>query len=53
MRLEVFCEDRLGLTRELLDLLVLRSIDLRGIEIDPVGEFTSILPKLNLIPSVA
>ena len=24
MRLEVFCEDRLGLTRELLDLLVLR-----------------------------
>lgn len=37
MRLEVFCEDRLGLTRELLDLLVLHSIDLRGIEIDPVG----------------
>lgn len=37
MRLEVICEDRLGLTRELLDLLVLRSIDLRGIEIDPVG----------------
>ncbi len=37
MRLEVFCEDRLGLARELLDLLVLRSIDLRGIEIDPVG----------------
>lgn len=33
MRLEVFCEDRLGLARELLDLLVLRSIDLRGIEI--------------------
>ncbi|WP_312946948.1 transcriptional regulator TyrR [Superficieibacter sp.] len=37
MRLEVFCEDRLGLARELLDLLVLRGIDLRGIEIDPVG----------------
>jgi len=37
MRLEVFCEDRLGLTRELLDLLVLRSIDLRGIDIDPIG----------------
>ncbi|HCC12995.1 MAG TPA: transcriptional regulator TyrR, partial [Atlantibacter hermannii] len=37
MRLEVFCEDRIGLTRELLDLLVLRSIDLRGIEIDPIG----------------
>jgi transcriptional regulator of aroF, aroG, tyrA and aromatic amino acid transport len=38
MRLEVFCKDRLGLTRELLDLLVLRSIDLRGIEIDPIGK---------------
>lgn len=37
MRLEVFCEDRIGLTRELLDLLVLRHIDLRGIEIDPAG----------------
>ncbi len=37
MRLEVFCKDRLGLARELLDLLVLRGIDLRGIEIDPIG----------------
>jgi len=37
MRLEVFCQDRLGLTRELLDLLVERSIDLRGIEIAPIG----------------
>ncbi|KAA9001990.1 transcriptional regulator TyrR [Affinibrenneria salicis] len=37
MRLEVFCQDRFGLTRELLDLLVLRGIDLRGIEIDPAG----------------
>ncbi len=37
MRLEVFCEDRLSITRELLDLLVLRGIDLRGIEIDPIG----------------
>ncbi|MDP5253496.1 MULTISPECIES: transcriptional regulator TyrR [unclassified Vibrio] len=37
MRLEVICEDRLGLTRELLDLLVARAIDLRGIEIDQVG----------------
>lgn len=37
MRLEVFCEDRIGLTRELLDLLVSHRIDLRGIEIDPVG----------------
>lgn len=37
MRLEVFCEDRLGLTRELLDILVARNIDLRGIEIDVSG----------------
>ncbi|MBY6199191.1 transcriptional regulator TyrR [Vibrio hangzhouensis] len=37
MRLEVFCEDRLGLTRELLDILASNSIDLRGIEIDTSG----------------
>lgn len=37
MRLEVFCEDRIGLTRELLDLLAARNIDLRGIEIDTIG----------------
>lgn len=37
MRLEVFCEDRLGLTRELLDILVSKNIDLRGIEIDISG----------------
>ncbi|MFP1721628.1 transcriptional regulator TyrR [Lonsdalea quercina] len=37
MRLEVFCKDRMGLTRELLDLLVLRNIDLRGIEIAAAG----------------
>ncbi|KLV09012.1 transcriptional regulator [Photobacterium aquae] len=37
MRLQVFCEDRLGITRELLDILASRQIDLRGIEIDRVG----------------
>ncbi|WED20557.1 transcriptional regulator TyrR [Vibrio sp. JC009] len=37
MRLEVLCEDRLGLTRELLDILASMNIDLRGIEIDVVG----------------
>ncbi|WP_272668513.1 transcriptional regulator TyrR [Providencia sp. PROV145] len=35
MRLEVTCQDRIGLTRELLDLLVLQHIDLKGIEISP------------------
>ncbi|MZD42529.1 transcriptional regulator TyrR, partial [Salmonella enterica subsp. enterica serovar Typhimurium] len=64
MRLEVFCEDRLGLTRELLDLLVRRSIDLRGIEIDPVGRmylnfstlefnaFSSLMAEIRRIPGV-
>ncbi|KGY12187.1 transcriptional regulator [Vibrio tubiashii] len=37
MRLEVICEDRLGLTRELLDILASKNIDLRGIEIDVSG----------------
>ncbi len=37
MRLEVICEDRLGLTRELLDILASKNIDLRGIEIDVIG----------------
>jgi transcriptional regulator of aromatic amino acid metabolism len=53
MRLEVFCEDRLGLTRELLDLLVLRGIDLRGIDIDPLAEFISILPSWSSPASAA
>ncbi len=37
MRLEVLCEDRVGLTGELLELLASRNIDLRGIEIDISG----------------
>lgn len=64
MRLVVFCEDRLGLTRELLDLLVLRGIDLRGIEIDPVGRiylnfeeiefttFSNLMAEIRRIASV-
>ncbi|SQC92408.1 Transcriptional regulatory protein tyrR [Cedecea neteri] len=64
MRLEVFCQDRLGLTRELLDLLVLRGIDLRGIEIDPIGRiylnfssldfesFSSLMAEIRRIPTL-
>ena len=64
MRLEVFCQDRLGLTRELLDLLVERSIDLRGIEIAPIGriylnfspvefdQFSQLMAEIRRIPSV-
>lgn len=37
MRLQVFCEDRVGITRELLDILTAQQIDLRGIEIDRIG----------------
>lgn len=37
MRLEVLCQDRLGLTRELLDILVSKNIDLRGIELSSRG----------------
>ena len=37
MRLQVNCEDRLGMTRELLDILTSQQIDLRGIEIDRIG----------------
>lgn len=37
MRLEVACQDRLGLVREILDLLVSRTINLRGIEVVATG----------------
>ncbi|MFU9136164.1 transcriptional regulator TyrR [Erwinia tasmaniensis] len=64
MRLEVFCQDRLGLTRELLDLLVDRNIDLRGIEIASIGRiylnfspvefesFSQLMAEIRRIPSV-
>lgn len=65
MRLEVCCEDRIGLTRELLDRLVLRGIDLRGIEIVPAGriylnfatlpfeEFRALMVEIRHIPGVS
>ncbi|WP_086984224.1 transcriptional regulator TyrR [Vibrio aphrogenes] len=37
MRLEVQCQDRIGLTRELLDILASKNIDLRGIELSTHG----------------
>lgn len=64
MRLEVICQDRLGLARELLDLLVSRGIDLRGIEIDPSGRillnvstlaintFRALMAEIRRIPGV-
>lgn len=48
MRLEVFCEDRLGLTRELLDLLVLEALIYAVLRLTPLGESTSILLNWSL-----
>lgn len=47
MRLKVTCEDRLGMTRELLDILVEHQIDLRGIEIDTSGIIYLNFPTLD------
>ncbi|GLO61032.1 transcriptional regulator [Vibrio sp. MACH09] len=47
MRLEVLCEDRLGLTRELLDTLASMNIDLRGIEIDVIGIIYLNCPEID------
>ncbi len=47
MRLEVICQDRLGLTRELLDILVAKQIDLRGIELNQQGKMYLNCPDLE------
>ncbi len=64
VRLEVLCEDRLGLTRELLDILASKNIDLRGIEIDVIGiiylncpeidfdVFSELMAQIRRIPGV-
>ncbi|MBA2814409.1 transcriptional regulator TyrR [Candidatus Pantoea persica] len=65
MSLEVFCQDRIGLARELLDLLVARNIDLRGIEIAALGriylnfssalefdQFSSLMAEIRRTPGV-
>ena len=38
MRLYIRCDERLGICAEILDILVNHEIDLRGIEINPIGE---------------
>lgn len=64
MRLEIFCKDRQGLVRELLDLLVARNIDLYGIEIVALErlylrfsaiafeEFSSLMAEIRRTPGV-
>lgn len=46
MRLEISCKDRLGITQDVLDILVRHEIDLRGIDIDPVGKIFLNFPEL-------
>ncbi len=64
VRLEVQCKDRLGLTRELLDILASQNIDLRDIEIEKTGliylnfpevefdEFSQLMAKIRRIEGV-
>jgi transcriptional regulator of aroF, aroG, tyrA and aromatic amino acid transport len=47
MRLEISCQDRLGIAQDVLDILVTKEIDLRGIEIDPVGKIFLNFPNIE------
>ncbi|WP_027709786.1 transcriptional regulator TyrR [Zooshikella ganghwensis] len=46
MRLEILCQDRLGIAQEVLNILALHQISLRGIEVDLVGIIYLNLPDL-------
>lgn len=64
MRLEISCQDRLGITQDVLDILVAHNIDLRGIEIDEGGkiflnfpniefkDFQHLMPKIRRISGI-
>ena len=65
MRLEIHCQDRVGIAQEVLNILVHFQIDLRGIEVDPelgrmfvafpsVGfeKFQELMAKIRRIPGV-
>ncbi|AXR05808.1 transcriptional regulator TyrR [Salinimonas sediminis] len=64
MRLEISCQDRLGITQDVLDILVAHEIDLRGIEIDVGGkiflnfpniefaDFQHLMPKIRRIDGI-
>lgn len=47
MRLEIICQDRLGITQDVLDILVNYAIDLRGIEIDIAGKIFLNFPNIE------
>jgi transcriptional regulator of aroF, aroG, tyrA and aromatic amino acid transport len=64
MRLEISCEDRMGITQDVLDVMNEYDIDLRGIEIDEQGKlfldfptiefsnFQDLMPKLRRIKGI-
>ena len=64
MRLEIICQDRLGIAQDVLDILVEHNIDLRGIEIDAAGkiflnfpsiefaDFQHLMPKIRRIDGI-
>ncbi len=47
MRLEITCQDRLGIAQDVLDILVNYEIDLRGIEIDIAGKIFLNFPNIE------
>lgn len=47
MRLEIICQDRLGITLDVLGILVNYEIDLRGIEIDISGKIFLNFPNIE------
>ncbi|RTE87144.1 MULTISPECIES: transcriptional regulator TyrR [Gammaproteobacteria] len=65
MRLEITCTDRLGICQDVLTILKEDEIDLRGIEVDPIGkiylsfpslefsQFQTLMPKIRRIPNVS
>ncbi|WP_231916741.1 transcriptional regulator TyrR [Rheinheimera sp. SA_1] len=65
MRLEIHCQDRVGIAQEVLNILVHYQIDLRGIEVDPLlgrmyvafpgidfEKFQELMAKIRRIPGV-
>ncbi|RUO36409.1 transcriptional regulator TyrR [Aliidiomarina sanyensis] len=64
MRLEITCSDRLGLCQDVLTILRENGIDLKGIEVDPIGkiylsfptiefaDFQMLMSKIRRIPNV-
>lgn len=47
MRLEICCHDRLGITQDVLDILVKYNIDLKGIDIDGSGKIYLSFPNIE------